>query len=132
MLHNDLEINLFGLLIGVTLKFVTLGIHFTVGLGTQTIWLGPAKLNPIIHSNNAAAYPKVDIGLRKTDLIIPYFGWNIGAIEARGWWGKLSESNWFDNDDNNNENLISGLAMYYQFLFLKDFSWLKSNNAQQI
>lgn len=95
---------------------------FTVGLGTQTIWLGPAKLNPIIHSNNAAAYPKVDIGLRKTDLIIPYFGWNIGAIEARGWWGKLSESDWFDNEESNNDNLISGLSLYYQFPFLKEFS----------
>ena len=94
----------------------------TVGFGTQAIWLGPAKLNPIIHSNNAASYPKLDIGLRKTDLIVPYFGWNLGAIEARGWWGKLSESNWFDNDDSNDDNLISGLAMYYQFPFLREFT----------
>ena len=95
---------------------------FTAGFGTQAIWLGPAKLNPIMHSNNAASYPKIDIGLRKTDLIVPYFGWNLGAIEARGWWGKLSESDWFDNDDNNNERLIAGLAMYYQLPFLKDFT----------
>ncbi len=94
----------------------------TAGFGTQAIWLGPAKLNPIIHSNHAASYPKLDIGIRKTDLIVPYFGWNLGAIEARGWWGKLSESDWFDNDDSNDENLISGLALYYQFPFLKDFT----------
>ena len=94
----------------------------TAGFGTEAIWLGPAKLNPIIHSNNTASYPKLDIGLRKIELIVPYFGWNLGAIEARGWWGKLSESNWFDNDDSNNENLISGLAMYYQFPFLKEFT----------
>lgn len=95
---------------------------FTAGFGTQAIWLGPAKLNPIIHSNNAASYPKIDIGIRKTYLIVPYFGWNLGAIEVRGWWGKLSESDWFDNDDSNDERLISGLAMYYQFPFLKDFT----------
>lgn len=95
---------------------------FTVGFGTQSIWLGPAKLNPIIHSNNAPSYPKFDIGFRKTKLTMPYFGWDLGDIEARGWWGKLSESDWFDNDDSNDDNLISGIALYYQFPFFKDFT----------
>lgn len=93
---------------------------FTVGFGTQTIWLGPAKLNPIIHSNNAASYPKLDIGVRKTKLFMPYFGWDLGDIEVRGWWGKLSESDWFDNDDYNNNNLISGIILYYYFPFLNN------------
>lgn len=95
---------------------------FTFGFGTEIIWLGPSKLNSIIHSNNAASYPKVDIGLRKTNLRMPYFGWDLGYIEARGWWGKLTESKWFDNDDDNNHNLISGLAFYYQFPFLKELT----------
>ncbi|MBP5156290.1 MAG: hypothetical protein ILP18_00260, partial [Treponema sp.] len=38
----------------------------TLGFGWQSPWLGPAKLNPLLHSNNAAPYPKFDIGLRKT------------------------------------------------------------------
>lgn len=88
---------------------------FTTGFGTQAIWLGPARLNPIIHSNNAASYPKFDIGLRKTKLTMPHFGWDLGYIEARGWWGKLTESDWFDNDDSNNHNLISGLSINYAF-----------------
>ena len=96
---------------------------FTVGFGTQTIWLGPAKLNPIIHSNNAASYPKIDIGLRKTQLNMPYFGWELGCLEARGWWGKLSESDWFDNNETNNENLIAGLSYNYQFPFLKELTF---------
>ena len=95
---------------------------FTAGFGTQAIWLGPAQLNPIIHSNNAASYPKFDIGLRKTKLTMPHFGWDLGYIEAHGWWGKLTESDYFDNDDSNDNNLISGLAVYYQFPFLKDFT----------
>ena len=94
----------------------------TLGFGTQSIWLGPAKLNPIMHSNNAPSYPKVDIGIRKTQLIMPYFGWDLGAVEARGWWGKLSESEWFDNKDSNNDTLISGLAFYHQFPFLKELT----------
>lgn len=82
----------------------------TVGFGTQSIWLGPAKLNPIIHSNNAATYPKVDIGLRRQAVVLPWLNWYLGDIEFRSWWGKLSESNYFDNDNSNNHNLISGLA----------------------
>ena len=82
----------------------------TVGFGTQAIWLGPAKLNPILHSNNAPSYPKVDIGLRRQPVVLPWLGWQMGDVEFRGWWGKLSESDYFDNDDSNNHNLISGLA----------------------
>ena len=83
---------------------------FTVGFGTQAIWLGPAKLNPILHSNNAPTYPKVDIGLRRQRVVLPWLGWHLGDVEFRGWWGKLSESDFFDNDDSNNHNLISGLS----------------------
>ncbi len=96
--------------------------NFTTGFGTQTIWLGPAKINPIMHSNNAASYPKFDIGLRKTKLTMPYFGWDLGYFETRAWWGKLSESDWFDVDESNDDNLITGFALYYQFPFLKEFT----------
>lgn len=77
---------------------------FTVGVGTQAIWLGPAKLNPILHSNNAPSYPKIDLGLRKTEL------GNFGAIEGRVWYGRLTESEWFDNNSENNINLMAGIS----------------------
>lgn len=96
--------------------------NFTLGFGTQAIWLGPAQFNPIIHSNNATSYPKIDIGLRKTTLTMPHFGWNLGELEFRGWWGYLSESQYFDNIPDNDHNLISGLSVYYQLPFLKDFT----------
>ena len=89
--------------------------NFTFGFGTQAIWLGPAQINPIIHSNNAGSYPKIDVGLRKTKIYMPYFGWDLGDIEFRSWWGKLTESYWFDNDDKNNDTLISGLTIAYSF-----------------
>lgn len=85
--------------------------NLTLGFGTQPIWLGPAKLNPIIHSNNAASYPKIDIGLRRQKIILPWLDWYCGDLELRGWWGKLSESDFFDSDDTNDHNLISGLAI---------------------
>jgi hypothetical protein len=92
----------------------------TIGFGTQNIWLGPAQLNPIIHSNNAASYPKLDIGLRRQRMTLPRLGWHIGDIELRAWWGYLSESDWFDNDSSNNHNLITGFTIAYSFpSFLK-------------
>ena len=87
----------------------------TIGFGTQAIWLGPAQLNPIIHSNNAAAYPKLDIGLRRQSMTLPWLGWYIGDIEFRAWWGYLSESDWFDNDASNDHNLITGVSLAYSF-----------------
>jgi hypothetical protein len=87
----------------------------TIGFGTQNIWLGPAQLNPIIHSNNAASYPKLDIGLRRQRMTLPWLGWYIGDIELRTWWGYLSESDWFDNDTSNDHNLIIGFTIAYGF-----------------
>lgn len=84
--------------------------NFTAGFGTQSIWLGPAQLNPIIHSNNAPTYPKIDFGFRKTQIHMPYFGWNLGKFEFRGWYGKLTESEYFDDDSSNDNNLIAGFS----------------------
>jgi hypothetical protein len=90
----------------------------TIGFGTQAIWLGPAQLNPIIHSNNAASYPKLDIGLRRQPIILPRLNWYIGDIEARAWWGYLSESDYFDSDSSNDHNLITGFSIAYGASFL--------------
>jgi len=91
---------------------------FTVGFGAQSPWLGSAWLNPLLHSNNAATYPKVDIGLRKTSVYLPFCGWYIGDIEGRVWVGKTSESFYFDNDNSNDHNMLHGLSMSYAPAFL--------------
>ena len=88
--------------------------NFTLGFGMQSPWLGPAQLNPIIHSNNSASYPKIDFGLRKTQLYMPHFGWDLGKIEFRTWWGKLEESKYFDLEISNDNNLLSGFSINWQ------------------
>jgi hypothetical protein len=90
----------------------------TVGIGTQTIWLGPAWLNPILHSNNAPSYPKFDIGLRKQRVVIPNLDWYIGDVEFRLWTGYLTESDYFDNNPDNNHTMIHGLSFAYAPSFL--------------
>lgn len=90
----------------------------TVGFGSQSPWLGPAWLNPMLGSNNAGTYPKFDIGLRKQRIVIPGLNWNLGEIEGRIWAGYLSESDYFDTDSNNNHNMINGFAVAYSPSFI--------------
>jgi len=88
----------------------------TAGFGTQAVWLGPAQIDPIILSNNAAPFPKLDIGLRKTRT-------PIGDIEFRSFWGYLHESDYFDDDASNNENMITGLTAAYSPSFLQGLTF---------
>jgi hypothetical protein len=92
--------------------------NWTVGFGTQNIWLGPAYLNPILHSNNAAPYPKVDLGLRKSPFYIPVWNYYLGDIEARIWTGYLTESDYFDNDSSNDHNMLHGLSLAFSPSFI--------------
>ncbi|MCR4823290.1 MAG: capsule assembly Wzi family protein [Treponema sp.] len=92
---------------------------FTLGFGTQAVWSGPAFYSPTLSSNNAPSYPKFDIGFRRTRIKIPYLGWYIGDMETRFWVGKLTESDYFDNDDTNDHNQISGFTFSYAPSFLK-------------
>jgi len=95
----------------------------TVGFGTQAIWLGPSNINSILHSNNAPAYPKFDIGLRRQRVTIPWINWYAGDIEARLWVGRLSESDYFDNDDENNYTMFHGLSFSFSPSFLPGFTF---------
>jgi hypothetical protein len=90
----------------------------TIGFGTQAVWLGPAYLHPILHSNNAATYPKLDIGLRKQPVVIPFINWYLGDIEFRIWTGYLTESKYFDNIASNDHTMFHGLAFAYAPAFL--------------
>lgn len=91
---------------------------FTVGFGTQHIWLGPANINPILHSNNAPSYPKFDIGIRRQPIVIPKINYWLGDIEARMWVGRLSESKYFDNDKSNDHSMILGASFAYTPFFI--------------
>lgn len=87
--------------------------NFTIGFGSQSPWLGPAWLNPMLGSNNAASYPKFDFGLRKTAIYLPKFGWHIGDIEGRIWVGRLEESDYFDNNPDNKYRMLNALSLSF-------------------
>lgn len=91
---------------------------FTLGFGTQSPWLGPAQLNPMLGSNNAGTYPKFDFGFKKTSIIIPGIDWYAGDFETRIWVGQLQESDYFDLNEDNNKNMISGFNLSYEPSFV--------------
>ncbi|MCR5171587.1 MAG: capsule assembly Wzi family protein [Treponema sp.] len=91
---------------------------FTLGFGTQNPWLGPAGINPMLGSNNAGGYPKIDIGFRRTDVTLPYLGWYIGQIESRLWTGCLYESDYFDSNPDNDKRLLTALSFAYKPSFV--------------
>lgn len=94
----------------------------TLGFGSQNSWLGPSYLNPMLGSNNAGGYAKFDIGLRKTDIILPYLGWNIGSIEGRIWNGQLKESDYYDDNLNNDKRMLNALSVSYCPSFIPGFT----------
>ncbi len=94
----------------------------TAGFGTQSPWIGPAWLNPMLGSNNSGTYPKVDLGLRRTRVTIPGIKWYAGDIEARVWVGYLSESDYFDNNSDNDTRQLTGWAVSYAPSFLPGLS----------
>lgn len=96
---------------------------FTIGFGFQSPWLGPAWLNPMLGSNNAGTYPKIDIGLHRTKVHLPWLGWYIGDIEGRVWCGKLSESDYFDNDSSNDYRQLTGFSVAFSPAFLPELTF---------
>jgi hypothetical protein len=93
-------------------------ITLTLGFGAQAVWLGPSYLNSMLHSNNAPSYPKVDVGLRRQPVTIPFINWYAGDVEARLWVGQLAESGFFDWDTSNDRTMFHGFSFAYAPSFL--------------
>lgn len=86
-----------------------------IGFGYQNLWLGPSTQNPILLSNSANGFPKIDIGLKDS---FQY----IGAIDVKAFWGRLTESVFFNNIESDNHNFISGLFLCYSPAFIPGFT----------
>jgi len=90
--------------------------RLTIGFGTQSLWIGPARYNPVLFSNNAAGIPKLDIGLLPLDLT------GIGSLEFRMWWGQLKESEYFDDDSSNDLRYANGFHLVFSPELISGFT----------
>ena len=95
---------------------------FTLGFGTQSMWLGPAEINALLLSNNAPTFPKFDAGIRRTEVYLPFTDIYLGDIEGRMVLGKLHESDYFDTDPTNDENMYLLYSLSYAPPFFPGFS----------
>ena len=96
--------------------------NFTIGFGTQAVWIGPAILNPMLLSNNAASFPKLDIGLNRTRLYIPFTNIYAGDIEFHTFTGQLQESDYYDSDSSNDLRQFTLFSLSYAPSFMEGFS----------
>jgi hypothetical protein len=75
-----------------------------LGISNENLWLGPAVRSPLLLSNTAAGFPHVFLGTQTVST-------PVGRVAAQAFWGRLDESDYFDDDDTNNARLLSGLAL---------------------
>jgi hypothetical protein len=82
--------------------------HFALGISNENLWWGPALRNPLLMSNTAPGFPHLFLGTSG-----PVDLW-IGRFEGQAIWGRLSESDYFDNDPDNDRRLLAGLVVNFE------------------
>jgi hypothetical protein len=84
-----------------------------IGLSNENMWLGPAQRMPLLMGSSAAGFPHLFIGSsRPVDI-------RIGSVELQAFWGRLSESDYFDFDPANDHHLIAGLSVVFEPAFAR-------------
>lgn len=81
--------------------------NVTVGVATESLWWGPGTRNGIVMSANASGIPHFFV--RTAHPVRAGFG----SIEARYILGRLTESEWFDFDEENDHRSLSALALTF-------------------
>jgi hypothetical protein len=76
-----------------------------VGISSENLTWGPARRNPLLLSGSAPGFPHVFLETtRPADVFI-------GALEAQLFWARLTESDWFDDDPDNDHRVLAGLLV---------------------
>ncbi len=78
---------------------------FEAGLSHQNRWWGPGQYYPILMGNNASGFWHFFAGTGEPKEIY------IGDLETTLIWGKLLESDYFDEQSFNDERFITGLSI---------------------
>ncbi|MEO9476664.1 MAG: capsule assembly Wzi family protein [Cyclobacteriaceae bacterium] len=81
--------------------------HFSVSASTQNITFGPSVFNPIVLSQQAAGIPHLEIGT--TPIAISVKDKRIIAVTGQIYYGLLRESNYFNNDNTDNQRYYGAL-----------------------
>ena len=85
----------------------------TVGVSTENLWLGPALRTPLLMGSSAPGFPHIFLGTAGPRDIY------IGALDMQLFWGRLSESDYFDADSTNDRTLLAGMAVVFEPAFAR-------------
>lgn len=80
---------------------------FAIGLSSENVWWGPGSANAILLSNTAPGFPHVFTGLSRLNV-------GIGRITTDIIWGKLTESQYFDAIEENDNRLLTGAMLTFE------------------
>jgi hypothetical protein len=78
------------------------------GFSTENMRWGPARRNPLLMSGTAPGFAHFFLGTSKPIDI------HIAHVGAEAIWGRLQESDYFDNDAANDEQLFAGLVATFR------------------
>ncbi len=85
---------------------------FGGGISNERMWTGPAIHNPLIFSNHAPGFIHGYLGTTA-----PFFT-RYGNLEARWIWGRLKESDYFDDNPDNDDRFVTAFTLNYSPSFI--------------
>ena len=85
---------------------------FAAGLSNERMWTGPAVHNPLIFSNHAPGF------LHGYISTVEPFRTRLGNLEGRWIWGRLKESEFYDDNPDNDNRFITALTLNYSPSFI--------------
>jgi hypothetical protein len=75
------------------------------GVSTENLWWGPALRNSILLGNDAPGFPHAFIGTPRG------IGTPVGRVAAEIVWGRLTESDYFDSEPDDDHRFITGIIV---------------------
>ena len=84
------------------------GYGVEAGFTTGNLWLGPGRRNSLLMTAAGPGVPRGFLGTaRPLDV-------RIGTLEGNIFWGQTRESPYFDDEPDNDRNLLAGVALVFQ------------------
>jgi len=80
--------------------------RFSVGLDAEPFRWGPSRRYPLLLSGQGASFPRLD--LRTDD---PISLGKAGTLDLHLLWGRLDESDWYDDVEENSSRIMGGLML---------------------
>jgi hypothetical protein len=81
---------------------------FGAGVATENLWWGPGLRESIVLSNTAAGFPHAFLESNRPVNV------GLGTARISVFWGRLTESEYFDTIPSNDHRLVSGAGLTFQ------------------